>query len=115
MPNGKTKIQLGSTLSEMTIEMLQKNPGFREEYIKSTLREQDHALLAVRLRNIVDALGGIGKLSKASGLNRPSLYKSLSGRRTPDLDTVEKIFDFAGFTLSVEPKKRLKKQAFAHA
>jgi probable addiction module antidote protein len=99
----------------MTVELLQKDAAFREEYIKSALKEQDLALLGVKLRNIVDALGGIGKLSKASGLNRTSLYKSLSGNFAPGLDTVEKIFDFAGFSLSVERKKSTKKREMAPA
>ena len=99
--NTKTNSPLGSSLSEMTIELLQRNVAFRGQYIKSALTEKDPALLGVRLRNIVDALGGIGKLSKASGLNRSSLYKSLSGNRIPDLNTLEKIIDFAGFHISV--------------
>lgn len=107
----------GSTLSEMTMDLLRQDVAFREEYLKDALREPDSKLLGVQLRNIVDAMGGIGKLSKHSGLNRSSLYKALSGDRIPDLETIEEIFDFAGFVLSAERKEIGKKhhKALAHA
>ena len=113
--NTKKRSPMGSSLSEMTVELLRKDMAFREQYVKTALGEQNPALLGARLRNIVEALGGIGKLSKTSGLNRQSLYKSLSGNRKPDLNTVEKIFDFAGFLLSVERKKDPQKRELIHA
>jgi probable addiction module antidote protein len=105
----KSRKSLGSSLSEMTIEMLRSDVDFREEYIKNALAENNPALLGKKLRNIVDALGGIGKLSQATGLNRTSLYRSFSGERIPDLSTIEKVFGFAGFALSVVRKGNNKK------
>src|SRR6185369_12813756 len=66
MTSNKSAKAKGSNLAKMTTEMIRNNHGFRAEYLKRTLWEKDHRLLAVRLRNLVDALGGVGKLSKSS-------------------------------------------------
>lgn len=65
----KAKGPLGSNLSEMTVELLQKNLAFREAYIKGAFKEKDPALKGLKLRNMVDALGRVGRPSKAAGLN----------------------------------------------
>ncbi len=109
----------GSTLDEMIIENLKNDEAFREEYLKGLLLEQDINLLARSLRPVVDLLGGIGKLAKATGLGRQNLYKALSGNHRLEFSTLVKILSFAGYDLSLQRKSKGKKHrgafALAHA
>ena len=69
-----------------------------EEFEKDGNREA--FLLA--LRDVVEARGGVGKLTKATHLNKQSLYEALSEEGNPGLETVGAILHAIGFRLSVE-------------
>jgi len=97
----------GGTLDDLIIEELKRDEGFRSEYLKGLLTEQDVPFLALCLQPVVESLGGVGALSKATGLGRQSLYKALSGKRRPDMRTLLKILDFAGYELSLQKKGTL--------
>jgi len=105
----------GGTLNEMIIENLKTDEAFREEYLKGLLLEQDIPLLARSLKPVVEGLGGIGKLAKATGLGRQNLYKALSGNHRPEFSTLVKILAFAGYDLSLKRKPRDKKHTGAFA
>lgn len=70
-----------------------------EEYAKD--REKSALLLA--LKDIAAARGGLGRLARQANLNRAHVYRALSTRGNPRLDTMEKILNSLGFRLSVEP------------
>ena len=55
------------------------------------------------LRNVAQALGGIGELAKKTHLNRQHLYKTLSRKGNPRLETVGLLLKGLGFHLSIEP------------
>jgi probable addiction module antidote protein len=108
----------GSTLNETIIKALQNDEGFREEYLKGLLTEKNIALLALSLKPVIDALGGVGKLAKETGLGRQNLYKVLSGKALPDFSTLLKIINYAGYDLSLQKikitKSRHGKLAFSN-
>lgn len=96
-------------------ENLKKDKAFRREYLKDLLTERDIPFLAASLKPVVQAMGGVGKLSKETGLGRQSLYKALSGKVLPDFPTLIKILNFAGYDLDLKERERHTKRAFAHA
>lgn len=49
---------------------------------------------------------GMSQLAKDTGLSRESLYKSLSGERAPNSETLFKVIRAMGFKLSVVPGPR---------
>jgi probable addiction module antidote protein len=100
----------GGTLDEMIIENLKNDESFREEYLKGLLLEQNYSLLARSLRPVVELLGGIGRLAKATGLGRQNLYKALSGNHRPEFSTLVKILNFAGYDFSLTKRKGLSKK-----
>lgn len=55
------------------------------------------------LRNVVEARGGIGKLSKLTELNRESLYRMLSEEGNPRLSTLGTVLDALGMQLLFAP------------
>ena len=75
-----------------------------EEYEK----DQDMAALMLTFRLIAEAQGGIAKLADKSHLNRQNLYKILTGKAVPRLDTIVAMIRGLGFKLlfaDIENKK----------
>ena len=74
------------------------------EYLQAAMDDGDAALLAAALGDIARARG-MTQLAHDTGLSRESLYKSLSGERSPSSDTLFKVMKALGFRLTVEPSK----------
>jgi probable addiction module antidote protein len=105
----KRKSPAGSTFNETVIQMLKNDPAFREEYIRETLKEDDPQMLILSLRKVIDAMGGVGVLSKETNLNRTQLYRTLSKQGKPEYFTLTRILNYLGLHFSVERnKKRVK-------
>ena len=54
------------------------------------------------LKNVVEAQGGIGHLSKRTGLDRAHLYRVLSSKGNLRFLTLDNILKALGFKLSVK-------------
>jgi probable addiction module antidote protein len=61
----------------------------------------DAAFIAKALGDIARAKG-MSQVARDSGLSRESLYKALSGERSPDFDTVLKVLRALGIRLHAE-------------
>ena len=70
-------------------------------YLNEILEDDDPKLLMLALRNVADARGGISALADQTGLNRESLYKTLSGKRNPGIETINAILHAFNLRLSV--------------
>ncbi len=68
-------------------------------------QDGDTEAFLLALRDVTEAQGGITKLAERTKLNRQNLYKALSSKGNPKLQTVETILHGLGFRLSVEPVK----------
>ena len=51
---------------------------------------------------VVARARGMSEIAKASGLTRPSLYKSLSSDGKPEFETIVKVLKALGLRLSVQ-------------
>ena len=77
-----------------------------EEYLRYSLDEyfQDgntEAFLTA-IRTVAKAQGGMTKLSKQTDLNRQTLYRTLSSKGNPRINTLRSILHSLGFRLSIE-------------
>jgi probable addiction module antidote protein len=88
------------------VSRLRSNEEFREAYLNEALNEGESGLSLLMFRNVAEALGGIAKLSKSTGLNRQNLYRALSGKRDPVFSTVESIVRGFGFKIKVEALRK---------
>jgi len=86
-----------------TSDYLQSNEA-RAEYLKAVMAENDEGLLMLAIREIIDSMGGIGKLAKETGLARESLYRTFSEKGNPTYSTLFKVLDNIGLQLSVSVK-----------
>lgn len=73
------------------------------DYLNGALEDGDKELFLLALRNVAEArLGGISQLAAASGLNRESLYRMLSGKGNPELKSLDRLLHALGLKLAVE-------------
>jgi probable addiction module antidote protein len=72
-------------------------------YLEACLEEADGdaAFIAKALGDIARARG-MSQVARDAGLSRESLYKALSGERTPGFDTILKVVDALGLKLHAE-------------
>ena len=87
-----------------------RTPQEMAAYLEACLEEAngDAAFIAKALGDIARAKG-MAQVAKDAGLSRESLYKALSGERSPDFDTILKVVGALGLKLHAEaPNGRLR-------
>ena len=108
MTNGVKKMNKYRDFKDYHIKKL-KDPEEARIYLDVALEEyekdKDTEAFLLALRDVAEAQGGLGRLSERTKLNRQNLYKALSEKGNPRLQTVEEILNGLGFRLSVEPVK----------
>ncbi len=89
---------------ELLIESL-KDPKEALAYLNAILEEardeseESQKLLLFALKDIAEAQGGITKLAEKTGLGRESLYKTLSSKGNPRLNTLTTLIHAMGFDI----------------
>jgi probable addiction module antidote protein len=80
-----------------------RTPEEMAAYLEACLEEADGdaAFVAKALGDIARAKG-MAQVARDSGLSRESLYKALSGERSPGFDTVLKVLRALGLKLHAE-------------
>jgi probable addiction module antidote protein len=84
-----------------------RTPEEMAAYLEACLDEAegDAAFIAKALGDIARARG-MTQVARDSGLSRESLYKALSGERSPDFDTILKVVNALGLRLHAEAAGR---------
>ena len=80
-----------------------RTPEEMAAYLEACLEvaDGDAAFIAKALGDIARAKG-MAQVAKEAGLSRESLYKALSGERSPDFDTILKVVGALGLKLHAE-------------
>lgn len=104
----------------MNSHKVKKLTGSYEEWLIESLRDKQEAAvylqvafeefqkdgdieaLLLALRYVAEAQGGLGRLARKTHLNRESLYKTLSKKGNPKLETVGLLLKALGFQFSVK-------------
>ena len=83
-----------------------RTPEEMAAYLEACLEEADGdaAFIAKALGDVARAKG-MAQVAKEAGLSRESLYKALSGERSPDFDTILKVVRALGLKLHAEPAR----------
>ena len=79
------------------------------------LVDGDARAVPVALRTVAEAVGGMAALAERTGLSRESLYRTLSERGNPRLDTLAALLDVFGLRLSVRPVRARPQRAARRA
>ena len=82
-----------------------RTPEEMAAYLEACIEEAngDAAFVAKALGNIARAKG-MAQVARDAGLSRESLYKALSGERSPGFDTILKVVEALGLRLHAEVK-----------
>ena len=80
-----------------------RTPEEMAAYLEACLDEAtgDAAFIGKALGDIARARG-MAQVARDAGLSRESLYKALSGERSPDFDTILKVVNALGLRLHAE-------------
>ena len=81
-----------------------RSPKEMAAYLEASIEEAngDATLIAKALGDIARAKG-MTKVAHDAGLSRESLYKALSGERSPEFDTILKVVEALGLKLHATP------------
>lgn len=74
-------------------------------YLESVLEDGDLRALPIALRTVAEAMGGMTALAARTGLSRETLYRTLSEKGNPRLDTLTAILSAFGLRLAVAPSR----------
>jgi probable addiction module antidote protein len=83
-----------------------RTPQEMAAYLEATFEEAngDATQIAKALGDIARARG-MAQVARQAGLSRESLYKALSGERSPDFDTILRVVAALGLELHAEPAR----------
>ena len=83
-----------------------RTPEEMAAYLEACLEEADGdaAFIAKALGDIARARG-MTQVARDAGISRESLYKALSGKRSPGFDTILKVIEALGLRLHAEVGK----------
>ena len=79
-----------------------KDPSEAREYLNAALEDENSEVFLLALRDVVEAKSTMSEVARATNRNRESLYKTLSEKGNPQLDSVRSILSNLGFKLAVE-------------
>jgi len=80
-----------------------QDPALVAEYLSASIDPSYPEQFLLALRNVADASGGLGAMSKATELNRQNLYRMLSDDGNPRLSSLVEILKALGLELAIRP------------
>ena len=78
-----------------------KTDAERAAYLEALLEDGDSRVLTLGLRDLAESAGGMAVIAERTGLSRETLYRTLSARGNPRLDTLSALLHALGLRLSV--------------
>jgi probable addiction module antidote protein len=81
-----------------------RDPEFAAGYLTASLDEGSVDQFLIALRNVAQALGGLGKLAAETELNRQNIYRMLSNSGNPTLGSLLAVLGALGMELSFKPQ-----------
>ncbi len=90
---------------DKTSKGLLKDPKVAAMYLEEILADGDMEMFTAALKDVADArVGSMTALSRETHLNREQLYKTLSKKGNPRLETLTKVLHAVGLRISVTPE-----------
>jgi probable addiction module antidote protein len=97
---------MNTTTSTYDVADYLRTPDDMAAYLEACIEEADGdaAFIAKALGDIARAQG-MTQVARDAGLSRESLYKALSGERSPSFDTILKVISALGLKLSASVRQ----------
>lgn len=87
-----------------------KDPEEAAGYLTAAFEEGDPKYFLKALRNVAEAHGGMAKLAKKADLNRETLYRTLSEKGNPRLDSLYCVLKALNLNLKIGTGRKTKKK-----
>jgi probable addiction module antidote protein len=81
----------------------EKAKGYLETAFEEFQTDDDRAALMLALRNVAEAQGGIGKLAECVDMKRENLYRTLSEKGNPTIETLRDVLNGLRLKIRLEP------------
>jgi probable addiction module antidote protein len=88
--------------TESTIAWLKRDPTHAAALLEAALETGDAGDFMAALRLVTEAKGGVTKIAEETGLNRETLYRTLSKKGNPQLSSLLPILHAAGLKFVVQ-------------
>lgn len=88
---------------EAMAELYRNDPAFALDVINSILADGNQAELMTVLRHLALAVGGVKVVAEQAHLNPTQLYRTLSPKGNPALNSLTAILRTMGLRLAVQP------------
>ncbi|MBI5826875.1 MAG: putative addiction module antidote protein [Deltaproteobacteria bacterium] len=99
-----------TSYQEDLIEAL-KDPREAAVYLNAAIEDGNKEVFLLAMRNVAQAHGGMSAIAKKAHINRESLYRMLSRKGNPELESVFNLLRVVGLKISIEPKKTRRSKA----
>ena len=99
----KSKAVASVSHEAATVAMFRDDPELAAEYLNQVLADGSREELLLGLRYLTAAFGGVTGIAQATQLNARTLYRTLSERGNPELDTLSALLKAMGLRLAVAP------------
>lgn len=88
---------------ERTRHAVLQDPELAALYLEEALEAGDTEAFKLAIRHVAEARsGGIAGLAREAGLNRETLYRTLSKRGNPTLETLSRLLHALGLRVAVQ-------------
>ena len=105
----KKEIRRHRTHDEATVESFRRDSKFAAAYLNAVLDEGNRAEIMTALRYMTDAFGGVSAIAKKTRLNTTTLYRTLSAKGNPELNSFMEIMKAVGMRILVEPLRPVRR------
>jgi len=96
-----------TTYHEDLLERL-RDPSYALGYLNACLEDDEETFL-LALRDVADAHGGLRRLAERTKLNREHLFRILSKRGNPRLETLQQLAAVFGWRLALVQRRQKQK------
>ncbi len=93
-----------------TLQNTDEAIGFLDAALEEYMIDGDAKYLLSAIKRVAESQGGVGKLAKETNLNRQNLYKIFNNKISPRFNTLLKILNALGYSISIkkmEPTKNV--------
>ena len=87
---------------EAMAERFQKDPAYALDLLNSILEDGEHGELLIALRQMTKAFGGVQSVAEKANLNPNQLYRTLSEKGNPELNSLTAILKAMGLRLAIQ-------------
>lgn len=83
-----------------------KNPRLAAEYLNTCMEEDDPELVLMAIKDVAEAMGGMGEIAKRTKVSRMTLYRALSKGGNPEFYSLLDILKALRIQFSFKPNKK---------